>query len=157
MDQVVKGLEYGSYISTLFESILFKDIVKRYNIRYPKKLYDLAIFKITPDTGRVMENAAAIELIRRGMDIYYYKTGDGKEVDIVVEEGLKIEQLIQVCYYIDNHLTKTREIRGLIKASEESGCNNLMVLTWDHEGEERVGTRIISYVPMWKWLIQAGG
>ena len=30
---VVNGLEYGSYISTLFESILFKDIVKRYNIR----------------------------------------------------------------------------------------------------------------------------
>lgn len=224
---VVKGLEYGSYISTLFESILFKDIVKRYNIRYSKKLYDLAIFlitnhsalfsytklkdllgfrsvhtvenyveylseaflifnierfshklreqlksprkvysydpgvinavkfKITPDTGRVMENAAAIELIRRGIEIYYYKTGDGKEVDIVVKEGLKIGQLIQVCYDIENHLTKTREIRGLIKASEESGCENLMVLTWDHEGEERVGTRIIFYVPMWKWLIRA--
>ena len=221
---VVKGLDYGSYISTLFESILFKDIVKRYNIRYAKKLYDLAIFlitnhsslfsytklkdllgfrsvhtvenyveylseaflifnierfshklreqiksprkvysydpgvinavkfKITPDIGRVMENAAAIELIRRDTEIYYYKTGDGKEVDLVVKEGLKIEQLIQVCYDMENHLTKKREIRGLIKASEESGCENLMVLTWDHEGEERVGTRLISYVPMWKWL-----
>lgn len=222
---VVKGLEYGSYISTLVESILFKDIVKRYNIRYAKKLYDLAIFlitnhsalfsytklknllgfrsvhtvenyveylaeaflifnierfsnklreqlksprkvysydpgvinavkfKIAPDTGRVMENAAAIELLRRGTDIYYYKTPDGKEVDIAVKEGLKIGQLIQVCYDIENHLTKTREIKALIKASEESGCGNLMVLTWDHTGEERVGTRTISYVPMWKWLL----
>ena len=100
-----------------------------------------------------MENAAAIELLRRGADIYYYKTRDGKEVDIAVKEGLKIGNLIQVCYDIDNYLTKAREIKALVKASEESGCENLMILTWDHEGEELVGTRRISYVPMWKWLL----
>ena len=70
---------------------------------------------------------------------------------------IKKEQVIQVCYDMDNHVTKKREIRGLIKASEESGCENLMVLTWDNEGEERVGTRIISYVPIWKWLIRGDG
>ena len=44
---VIKGIEPKSYLTTLFESILFKDVVKRYNIRYSKKLHDLAIYLIT--------------------------------------------------------------------------------------------------------------
>lgn len=44
---VVKGIDPKQYLTTLFESILFKDIVKRYNIRYPQKLYDLATYLLT--------------------------------------------------------------------------------------------------------------
>lgn len=44
---VVKGLDAKNYLTTLFESILFKDIVKRYGVRYAKKLYDLAHYLIT--------------------------------------------------------------------------------------------------------------
>ena len=154
-----------NYVEYLSEAFLIFKIERfshklREQMKSPRKVYsydpgviNAVKFKIAPDTGRVMENAAAIELLRRGADIYYYKTRNDKEVDIAVKEGLKIGQLIQVCYDIENHITKTREIRGLIKASEESGCDNLMVLTWDHEGEERIGTRIISYVPIWKWLL----
>ena len=44
---VVKGLDAKNYLATLFESILFKDIVKRYSIRYTKMLSDLAHYLIT--------------------------------------------------------------------------------------------------------------
>lgn len=44
---VVKHVEPKSYLTTLFESILFKDIAKRYNVRYSKKLYDLGYYLIT--------------------------------------------------------------------------------------------------------------
>ncbi len=44
---VVKNLEAKHYLTTLFESILFKDIVKRYNVRYTKMLSDLAHYLIT--------------------------------------------------------------------------------------------------------------
>jgi predicted AAA+ superfamily ATPase len=40
---VVKG--YGrDYLKTLFDGIIFKDIVKRYNVRYSSKLYELALY-----------------------------------------------------------------------------------------------------------------
>ncbi len=223
---VVKNIDCKSYIATLFESILFKDIVKRYNVRYSKKLHDLALylitnhssefsytrlkkildfrsvhtaenyikylneaflifnverfstkvkeqikspkkvyaydpgtinavkFKITPDIGKLIENIVAIELLRRGKEFFCYKSGDGKDVDFAVKEGLKIEQLVQVCYDIDSYMTKKREVRAIIKASNEVGCENLMVLTWDYEGEESAGEKKITYLPLWRWLIE---
>ncbi|MGB9628573.1 MAG: ATP-binding protein [Thermodesulfobacteriota bacterium] len=44
---VVKGIDAKHYLTTLFESILFKDIVKRYSVRYPKMLSDLAQYLVT--------------------------------------------------------------------------------------------------------------
>lgn len=44
---VIKNVDSKSYVSTLFESILFKDIVKRHNVRNPKRLYDLGLYLIT--------------------------------------------------------------------------------------------------------------
>src|SRR4030065_2362875 len=44
---VIKGMDPKSYLGTLFESILFRDVVKRYNIRYAKKLHDLGLYLVT--------------------------------------------------------------------------------------------------------------
>jgi hypothetical protein len=44
---VVKDLDAKNYLTTLFESVLFKDIVKRYGVRYSKMLSDLAHYLIT--------------------------------------------------------------------------------------------------------------
>ena len=44
---VIKGMEPKSYLGTLFESILFRDVVKRYNLRYAKKLHDLGLYLVT--------------------------------------------------------------------------------------------------------------
>lgn len=44
---LVKNIDPKSYLATLCESILFKDIVKRYNIRFAGKLSDLANYLIT--------------------------------------------------------------------------------------------------------------
>jgi len=38
---VVKNLEARTYLETLSNSILFKDVVKRYNLRFSQKIYDL--------------------------------------------------------------------------------------------------------------------
>jgi hypothetical protein len=46
---------------------------------------------------------------------------------------------------------------GLIKASKELRCHDLLVITWDRGGEEEIawrGTkRKIRFVPLWKWLL----
>lgn len=42
-----KNLEPKNYLETLLESVLFKDVVKRYKVRFSQKLYDLAIYLIS--------------------------------------------------------------------------------------------------------------
>lgn len=222
---VVKG--YGrDYLKTLFDGIIFKDIVKRYNVRYSSKLYELALyltstiskstsytkiknslnfrsvhtvenymkyleeaylfvmlnrfsyklkeqlkspkkiycidtgmanavgFKFTENTGMMMENLVALELIRGGSEIYYWKDPQQREVDFVIKEGLRVKQLLQVCWDPTEEETKKREIGGLVKAMEEFKLNNGLVLTGDYEGEETVKKKRIVYKPLWKWLLE---
>jgi predicted AAA+ superfamily ATPase len=44
---VVKGVGQQGYLKTLFDGILFKDIVKRYNVRQPQRLYDIGLYLLT--------------------------------------------------------------------------------------------------------------
>jgi len=106
-----------------------------------------------------MENIVAVHLkIKKFlenplMDFYYYKDYSQNEVDFVVKDGLKVSQLIQVCYDIENPDTKERELKALIKASRELKCDDLVIITWDYEANEVFKSKNISYTPLWKWLL----
>lgn len=108
--------------------------------------------------SRLMENAVFIELRKSGLvenkDIFYYKTVDGKEADFAIRGGSDFKLLIQVCYDTSDIVTKEREVKGLLKASEELKCNNLLVITWDYDGEETVDGKKIAYTPLWKWIVK---
>ncbi len=132
-------------------------------IKNPKKVYcvDNGFFKLfylnfSENLGKLMENTIAIELLKRGYktgkDLFYAKV-DGKEVDFVLREGLKVKQLIQVCYSLENEETRKREIKGLLKASKELKCNNLLIITWDEEDEIKQENKLIKVIPLWKWLL----
>lgn len=224
---VVKGIDPRGYLKTLFESILFKDIVKRHNVRYPQKLYDLAAylvthhasefsytaigkflafrsthtvekyvdfleeaflilkvvrfsfspkervrspkkcygidtglidavkFKTSPDLGRLVENAVALELYRKKSDFYSYRTRVGKEVDFALKEGMRIKTLVQVCYDLSGPKTREREMKALVQAMQELGTAEGVILTWDEEAEEKLAGRRLSFIPLWKWLLDA--
>ncbi len=106
------------------------------------------------DKGRLLENIVFLELIRREKDLAYYQNSLKEEIDFVVRKGKKVEQLIQVCYDTRDLMTKEREKRILLKASEECNCNELLILTISEEKEERVKGKKIVYLPVWKWLLQ---
>ena len=231
-EPIVKKMDSKEYLSTLFSSIIYKDIIKRFKIRSPQAIEDLAVylisnianefsynslskitkcksvhtiekylsylqeafiffklerfsfkvkeqissnkkiycidngfinakaFKFSQDMGKLYENLVAISLKKLEMNgfinIYYWKNVQQEEVDFIVKEGLKIRELIQVCYNTTDIKTKERETRALIKASKELKCNNLIVITEDYEKEENIewfGTkRMIKFIPLWKWL-----
>ncbi len=44
---VVKNLDAGLYLETLFDAVLFKDVVKRYGTRFPQRIYDLALYLLS--------------------------------------------------------------------------------------------------------------
>jgi len=232
-EPLVKKLDHRDYLSTLFNSVIYKDIVKRFKIRSINAMEDLATFllsniakefsyntlskvtkcksvhtvekylnyleeafmffrlnrfsfkvkeqivsnkkiycidngfvyakafRFSSDIGRLYENIVAIELKKREIDgsinVYYWKNPQ-YEVDFVVKQGLKIKNLIQVCYDIDDTKTKEREVRALLKASKELKCKNLLVITEDYEKEEQAkwfGIKCkIKFIPLWKWFLQ---
>lgn len=113
---------------------------------------------ITPDLGPTYENAVFLDLLRRKsfqseIELFYWRNSQQEEVDFVVKEGIKVKQLIQVCYNMDNPETKKRETRSLLKASKELRCKDLLVITSDYEAEEKRGSAVIKFVPLWKWLL----
>jgi len=74
-------------------------------------------------------------------------------VDLVIKEGLKVKQLIQVSYASDRNEINEREIKSLLKASELLKCKDLLCITWDYEGVETIKRKKIKFLPLWKWLL----
>lgn len=161
--------EYSTYLEE--SNIIF--FIKRFSFKVkeqeksPRKVYSIDIglanaigFRFSSNLGKIAENIVGIELKRKvalspDIEIYYWKNPQHEEVDFVVKEVLKVRQLIQVCWDIDEYKTKDREIRALLKASNELKCKNLLIITEDTEGEEKINNRIVQYIPLWKWLLQS--
>jgi len=78
----------------------------------------------------------------------------GKEVDFVLKQGLEVKQLLQVTYASERDEIERREIKSLLKTSEELKCKNLLVITWDLEDELKINDGKIIFTPLWKWLLQ---
>ena len=153
-----------SYLLFLIERFSFK---LKEKVTAPRKVYvidqgliNAVSFGSSKNIGRLYENLVAVELMRRkafspDSEIYYWQDYSGKEVDFIVKEGLKIKQLIQVCYDIGNYDTKIRQLKSLIKADKEMRAkgSNLFVITSDYEGEEKFENKIIKFIPLWRWLL----
>ncbi len=129
----------------------------------PRKVYSIdaglsnAIgYRFSENLGRLAENMVAMELKRRqleeNLEIYYWKKN--YEVDFVVKDGLKVKELIQVCWDISSYETKERELKSLLKAMNEFKLSQGMVITEDFEGEEDADGKKIIYKPLWKWFLQ---
>lgn len=105
--------------------------------------------------GWRLETIVYIELLRRykplEYDVYYYHETAG-EADFVVCKGNKVQKIIQVSYDIANPKTYKREIRGLLLASEKTGCDNLLLITNYEEQEITVKGKKISILPAYSWL-----
>lgn len=163
-------LNYMNYVESSYfiHSLpIFSPKVKD-QLQYPRKVYfidngfiNALSTKLSKNMGRLYENVVAIELLRRyskkEVELYYWKDRRGKEVDFVIKDGLKIKQLIQVCYDMDDYDTKKREIDALLKSSNELKCKDLLVITRDGEGIEEHKNRKIKIIPLWKWLLMKKG
>ncbi len=151
---------YLEYLNDAF----FVFTLRKFSLSYKKaeqsipKIYfiDNGLLRVSgiQDKGRLMENLVFIELYRRNLDISYYKSITNEEVDFVIKDNKKIRQLIQVCYNIEDYITKEREIKSLIKAGKELKCKNLLVITYDYGGEEMYKNKKVNFIPLWKWLLE---
>lgn len=71
----------------------------------------------------------------------------------MIQRGVEIYELIQVTWSMADEDTRSREINGLLEASQATGCTKLTLITSDEE--EEIGLddgRKIVVVPAWKWM-----
>lgn len=160
------GYVEDSYLIILLERFSYK--LKEQFIA-PRKVYcvdtgiaDTMAFNTSENFGRLMENTVIVELLRRksynglGTELYYWKNHQGREVDFVIKKGNAVKQLIQVTRISDYGELSARESKALIEAGNELHCNNLLIITWDYEGKKEAEGKIISFTPLWKWLLDYG-
>ena len=147
----------GAYINYFCRSFLFYPI-KRYDIRgkryleSDKKYYlsDLSfrfseIGTKNADYGHSYENIIALELLRRGYEVYVGKLYD-KEVDFVaIKEGEKI--YIQVSDDISREDTFKREVSSLL--SIKDAYPKFLIARTKHEETQYEGIRIMDIA---RWL-----
>lgn len=105
--------------------------------------------------SRHLENLVFVELVRRGfepnLDLFYYQTRSGTEVDFLLREGSKNIELIQVTHNLSALKTREREMRALYQAAEELKTPKLTVITMDTEELIHEHGAEILVVPCGKW------
>jgi predicted AAA+ superfamily ATPase len=129
---------------------------------YPRKVYcvdtglrNAVSFRFSEDLGRLMENVVFLRLAREG-DVYYWREGT-TEVDFVVQHGLDVTQLVQSCHDPSDPKVRKREETALLRAMRRFKIGTGTIVTWNEEGEEKVGGKVIEYRPLWRWLLEGGG
>ena len=90
-------------------------------------------FRTGQDNGRLLENLVFIELKRRGIECWFYKTKNNLEVDFLWF-GAEPE-LMQVCYDLTDPVTLKREIRALHTAMQELSVSRSIIISYNERRE----------------------
>jgi hypothetical protein len=155
-----------NYLNALTDVYLFQfidlfDYSLKRQIYNPSKVYcaDAALggavsFRFSRNIGHIYENMVFLELMRRGSEVFYWKSTRGREVDFVVKTGLRITEAIQVCSSLADPKARQRELRALREAAEVLKADRLTIITDDEEGSEKSDFGDIAIVPLWKWLLE---
>lgn len=154
-----------SYLTLLENSFLyyrcdFFSYSKKQQIYNASKYYsvDMALcrevsFHFSDNRGWMLENSVFLELKRRELDVYYWKSSKSREVDFIIKSTENRPAAIQVSYDISNPETKKREITSLLQAAQELNITNLTLITNSHEETILSDSLKIEIVPAWKWML----
>ena len=159
-DDLYRWVDYAKNVFLLLAVPSYsKSLVKRESSQ--PKLYcidnglrDAVLLPQTDDNGKKLENTVFLHLYRERTPIdtiFYYK---GKqECDFVLQRGVEVEALFQVCWDLSDAETLQREIGGLIEASAATQCDKLFIITAEDSDTIDVAGRTIRVIPAWKWLL----
>ncbi len=144
----------------LFTTYIYDSSMARRNTN-PKKIYAIdhaLVASVSPgiliNSGHLLESLTYITLRRGFREIYYYKTGSGKEVDFIVPRSSAQPLLIQAAETLADPKTKQHEIAALREAMSEQHATRGYIVT--HREEETIQTveGSIQVLPAWRFLLE---
>lgn len=160
LETVSRFLAYTESAFLAFLVPIFSYKIKE-QMRYPRKAYcidtgmrNAVSFRFSQDMGRLYENLVFLELNRMGLDIYYWKDRQGREVDFVIKNGTKVREAVQVCFDASKAETRKREVRALMKCMDEFRLKEGLIITETEDEEDNIGGKKIIFRPLWKWIMQ---
>ncbi|MCP5103924.1 MAG: ATP-binding protein [bacterium] len=164
-----QGLKVGKNVLYEFleaiENIYLMVILKKYAASIVKQelsekkvycidngLINAVTFRFSEDTGKLLENLIAVELLKKGKNLFFYR--ENVECDFIVMEKDEVCSAIQVSLSLVDPDTRHREFRGLAAACRRFGLPGGYLITLDEE-ERIVEEGIeIKVVPAFKYLLE---
>ncbi|MBU2507086.1 MAG: ATP-binding protein [Bacteroidetes bacterium] len=144
----------------LIRSLSLYDFSLKKQLYNPDKYYvnDIGFyhavgFRFSENIGRVLETIVFQQLLRKGLDIFYWKSPKASEVDFLVSLANNRKEAIQVTYSLtQNNLA--RETIGLTAINERFSGVDKLILTYDEEKTIEYATGTVKVLPVWKWLLE---
>jgi predicted AAA+ superfamily ATPase len=102
------------------------------------------------ESGRKLENIILLDLVRRGVDVFYHK-GKG-ECDFVIREGIDITAAIQVCWEL-THENIDREVFGLTEAINTYKLATGQLIVMEKTPSLPIADSRIEVFTAWEWLL----
>jgi predicted AAA+ superfamily ATPase len=159
-------IETVGRFSTYLEAAYLVFFVKRFSHsmkeqeKSPRKVYAIdtglrnaVSLRFQSDIGKLVETIVFLELLRRGLDISYWKDKEQHEVDFVIREGISPTELIQVCWNLEDPKTKKRELAALVRAAKDLKLKSGTIITNETEGNEVKDGITIRYIPFLAFML----
>ena len=150
------AIDYIRYMDESWLLLPFENYVGKLQDREMNRKYYfidnglLALFLLDPDTS-LLENIVAVNLRRKHGDECYFFNTPRAEVDFYIPEE---SMAIQVAYSIADPNTRKREADALLALSDYQKVQHLLIVTKDEEEALEENGKVISVIPLWKWMMQ---
>lgn len=147
--EYIKFLENSFLINTLLNSnakISIRESKKKY---YFRDNGILSLFLIEPASFQLETLVFNHLRLNYGSNLFYFR--NGFEVDFFVPG----EELIQVCYSLEEPATRKREISSLHKVYDKNPVKRLTIVTYSTEEIINENGMEIKVMPAWRWLLES--
>jgi predicted AAA+ superfamily ATPase len=115
-------------------------------------LLDAGSSRTMENRGALLENVVYTHLRGQGVSPDYVVNRSGSEVDFLIpDRKAEGHQLIQVCWSLEDEVTREREVSALKEAMKEFRLITGTIVTWSDE--EQID-KTIEVVPAYRWLLE---
>ncbi len=147
----VDAIYMGRFISKYSESVVKSEGSQKKVYVIDQGLGSAIDFKLSRDTGRLLETTVALELLKQGKQIAYYQ--DNVECDFVVVDKGSVTEAIQVTQDLSDDATRKREFKGLVQCCKRFNLTSGIVLSLNEDETLEVEGMEIKIIPAWKHFL----
>jgi uncharacterized protein len=99
------------------------------------------------DLGAIKENFILSELLKNNINVKYWRTQGGAEVDFIIENGKEI-----IPIEVKSTIKNTNLTRSLISFIEKYSPKKAYVISDEFEGERKINKTKVTFVPFVKFI-----